>query len=315
VTNSVSGTTISTLVLNLMSAINADARLQGPEGVAAEDWFDGDAYTGQSLSTFNLRALSPGWNASQIQSVLSGSPRLYLSPEDSQPLNDYLSDLQPRAHLYLTCGASAFSMTFPFDTTAQADGFHELTAVLYEGSNVRTQRRVAQTVQIQNRALSAIFSTPFTGSNVAVEATLPFTITASSADVSSIELFSTGGSLGNVLGQSNAAFSVVGSNLEVGLHPFYAIVTAANGDRYRTETKWLRLVGAEPPILIRLTQVTPPVIAWPATPGRRYEILAAADLGAPFQVTASITPANTAASWTETNPFSPSRFYRVQTQY
>ena len=38
-----------------------------------------------------------------------------------------------------------------------------------------------------------------------------------------------GGSLASALNQTNATFAVPGVNLGVGLHPFYAIVTAANG--------------------------------------------------------------------------------------
>jgi hypothetical protein len=314
VTNTLEGTTVSMLVHDLMSAINADSRLQGPDGVVAQDWFNGDAY-GQGLSIFNLCALSPGLDASQILSVLSGSADLYISPTDSQPLNDYLSDLQPRAHLYVTDGASNFPLTFGFDSTAQPDGVHELTAVIYEGSNVRTQRRVAQTVRIQNTGLSAILSTPFSGSNVAVEATLPFSVSANTGAVASIELFSTGGSLGMVAGQSNATFSIAGPSLDLGLHPFYAIVTATNGVRYRTATLWIRLVGASSPFTLSLINLPPPLLSWPAIAGRAYDILAATDLGTAFQITASVTSTNSWGSWAETNPIARARFYRVQTHF
>ena len=315
VTNTIAGTTVSSLVFDLMSVLNADSRLQGPDGVVAQDWFNGDAYLDQPLATFNLCALSPGLDASQILSTLSASTNLDVTPGDSQPLNDYLSDLQPRAHLYVTAGTTHLALTFGFDTTAQADGVHELTAVIYEGSNVRTQRRVAQSVRIQNTALSAVFSTPFSGSNVAVEATLPFTVTANTSAVASIEWFSTGGSLGVVTGQSNATFAVAGQNLGLGLHPFYAMVTAAGGARYRTETRWIRLVGAEAPFPLRLTNLWPLILSWPATPGRTYEILAAANLDAAFQAVASVTPTNSWGNWAQSNPPPSELFYRVRTQY
>ncbi|MGO9203984.1 MAG: TIGR03790 family protein [Limisphaerales bacterium] len=311
-TNTVAGATVSSLVSDLMAAINADSQLGGADGVAAGDWFNGDAY-GLNLSAFNLYALAPGWAAAQILTVLSGSTNLYVTPTDSQPLTDNLSDLQPRTHLYITSGAAAFQLTFPFDTTAQADGFHELTALIYEGSNVRVQGRAAQTVRIQNTALSAVLSTLFGASNVAAEATIPFSVVANTNHIASIELFSTGGSLGVVTGQSSASFSVAGPSLDVGLHPFYAVVTAANGARYRTETKWIRLVGPEAPFPVLLINAPPPTLTWPATAGRAYDILAASNLTNALQLTASVTPTNASGSWADTNPPSTMRFYRIRT--
>jgi hypothetical protein len=43
-----------------------------------------------------------------------------------QALNQNVSDLQPRNHLYLTAGVTNLSLTFPLDTTALSDGSHEL---------------------------------------------------------------------------------------------------------------------------------------------------------------------------------------------
>lgn len=313
VTNTVNGATISSFVYNLMGVINADSRLQGADGAVAEDWFNGDRYLGVSLSQFNLRALSSGWEASGIQTSLSGSPDLAITPSDRQPLNDQLADLQPRAHLYLTQGTYALPLTFAFDTTGLPDGFHELTAVIYEGSNVRVQRRAAQTVQIQNTLLAAVFSTPFSGSNLAVEATVSFSVSANTNAIASIELFSTGGSLGVLTAQSSARFSVAGTNLEVGLHPFYALVTAADGSRYRTETKWIRLVGTDSPFPVSVTHPPSLTLTWPATAGRTYDVLTTPQLGANFQFATSVTPTNGTGSWVETYPLSSNRWYRVRT--
>ena len=313
VTNNTRGTTVSLLVSNLVSVINADPRLQTPDGVVAEDWFNGDFYLTPTFSQFNIRALSPGWAAAQVHTVLSCSTNLFVAPGDSQPLEDYVSDLQPRAHLYITSGVTNLPLTFAFDTTTQSDGFHELTVVIYEGSNVRTQKRLAQSVTIQNTPLSATLTAAFGSTNVAVEATVPLSITANTNAIASIELFSTGGSLGVVSNQPTATFSVPGASLEVGLHPFYAILTAPNGTRFRTATQWIRFVGPEPPFRISLTTTHPPRLAWPATAGRNYDILAAPNLGAVFQLSASLVPTNANGGWTETNPPSTTRFYRIRT--
>ena len=98
----------------------------------------------------------------------------------------------------------------------------------------------------------------------------------------------------------------------VGLHPFYAIVTGTNGKQYRTETKWIRLVGTELPFTISIT-APPPSLSWPGTVGRRYDILSATNLTDAFQLRDSIILSNSAAQWVDTNSIAPQRFYRIQT--
>ena len=142
---------------------------------------------------------------------MSSSADLSLFPSTAVKLDENLSDLQPRAQLYITAGVTNLPLTFAFNTTTQADGFHELTAVAYEGSHVRTQKRVAQDFQIQNSSLSAAFTVLVGDTNSAVEATLQFSVIANTNNISKIELFSTGASLGSVLNQSNAVFSVAGT--------------------------------------------------------------------------------------------------------
>lgn len=141
---------------------------------------------------------------------------------------------------------------------------------------------------------------------------LPFSVVASSTNVATIELFSTGGSLGVVTNQSSASFAVPGTNLDVGLHPFYALVTASNGNRYRTETKWIRLLGPDAPFSVSIT-APPPRLAWPATAGRSYEILSAPDPASLFQPVASVTPTTPFGVWTVTNTIGTQLFYRVRT--
>jgi hypothetical protein len=115
-----------------------------------------------------------------------------------------------------------------------------------------------------------------------------------------------------VTGQSNAVFSVAGTNLDIGLHSFYAVVTASSGKQYRTETKWVRLIGPDSPFRISLASPAP-VLSWPATAGRSYDILTATNISNLFQLSATLTPSNGTAQWTDTNPPAPKRFYRVRT--
>ena len=89
-------------------------------------------------------------------------------------------------------------------------------------------------------------------------------------------------------------------------------VTAAGGKQYRTETKWLQLVGPDAPFPLSIA-APPPRLTWPATAGRTYDILSSTNLAAGFQPGATLTPSNSAAQWLDTNAAEPLRFYRVRT--
>lgn len=309
-TNSAGNLTVTQLAQQLLDAINATGGLQGADGLTAEDLLT-DVPSPYPLP-FNFLANSPGWNQAQIQASLTASPELSVSPAGPVALDLNVSDLQPRNHLYVTAGVTNLPLTFPFNTVTQADGFHELTFVAYEGSHVRTQARLVQSLQISNSPLAATLTALVGGSNTALEATLQFAVVVNTNNISKIELFSTGGSLGSVLSQNSATFSVAGSYLGIGLHPFYSIVTANTGRQYRTATQWIRIIGADSPFPLSLTK-PPPTLTWPAAAGRSYDILSTTNLGFSFQPYATTTPSNSLARWPDTNPPVPRRFYRVRT--
>ena len=310
VTNASPGTNTSGLTGQLVNAINNNGTLQAADGLVAEDFFPYDGY-GLPYAEFNLRARTAGWQASQIQAVLSGSPGLVVNPGGTQTLDQNLSDLQPRNHLYVTAGVTNLSFTFPLDTTALADGSHELTAVVYEGSHVRTQARVTQSVRVQNTLLNASFTTLAGAANTVLDFTLLFSVAANTNTISTIELFTTGGSVGVVSNLSSATFAVAATNLGVGLHPFYAVVTRSDGKQYRTGTEWIRIGGSEPPFGLTIT-APPPIIGWPATAGRLYEVLSATNVKDTFQLRGAVTPSNSPGLWIDTITGVPQQFYRVR---
>jgi hypothetical protein len=200
---------------------------------------------------------------------------------------------------------------FPLDTTMLSDGSHELTAVVYEGSHVRTQARVTQSVRVQNTPLNATFTALAGAPNTVLDFTLLFSVAANTNTIFTIELFTTGGSVGVVSNLSSATFAVAATNLGVGLHPFYAVITRSDGKQYRTGTEWIRIGGSEPPFGLTIT-APPPTIAWPATAGRLYQVLNATNITDPFQLRATVTPSNIAGLWIETITGMPQQFYRVR---
>ena len=244
------------------------------------DFYDYDAVGVQ----FFVYANSPGWPASQILAMWTTSANLQATPAGTDPLADNVNDLRPKNHLYVSSGANSLAVNYPCDTTQMADGWHQLTAVGYEGTSVATQTRVTRTVQVTNTSLSATLAALPTGTNAALGQSLQFTVTANTTNMARIELFSTGGSQGVVSNQAAAVFAVSASYLGLGLHPFYAVVTDQAGHRYQTSTAWYDII---PVITLTLTY-SPPMIAWPALPYRQYVLLFTTNLATGFQTVATV---------------------------
>lgn len=235
-TNQIVGASPATVLSNLVSLINATPALQGTDGVVAEDFTPGTFGT----PTVNLVARSAGLKAAQVKIAFTSSGSLVGNPGTATALDGNLTDLQPRNHLYVTTGAARLAATFPLTTSSLPDGYHELTAVAYEGSHVRTQTRVTLPVRIQNAALTATLNLVDLTATNSVSGSYQIQVTANPSSISSITLYSTGGALGSVANQSSPTFPVAGATMRAGLHPFYAVVQNTAGQRYRTETRWVR---------------------------------------------------------------------------
>lgn len=295
---------------SFLNAINTNATLSGADGVVAEDLVIGQTSGGDPVAQFNLRSRSVGWKEAQIQAQVTGS--FSINPATTDQLEDNLNDLRPRNHLYVTAGLTNLNVTFPFNTTTNADGYHELTVVAYEGSHVRTQSRISRRVRIENDQWTATLTSLVGQTNVALEAGLKFVVTAHTNNIMSLELFSTGGVLASATSVTNALFTPPASFLGLGRHPFYAVVTRSGGKRYRTETLWLNIVGADSPFTVTAVDATPTLI-WPATPGRSYSILSATNVTDSYTLRGGVVPTNSTGFWAETNNAAGQRFYQVRT--
>lgn len=318
-TNQTPGSALNDFAKLFFAAINTNAGLTAADGLVVENinMHEDEPYRtfvygpNDHSGEFSLRARSPGWPESQIQVAFSGSSAFTILDAGTNRLDENINDLYPRNHLYVTAGLTNLVFSFGFNTLTQADGFHELTAVAYEGSHVRTQKRVSQSVRIQNSSLSAVFNCLLCDTNTALEATLQFSVAANTNTIAHIELFSTGGSWGVVSNQSTATFSLAATNLGQGLHPFYALVLRNDSQQYRTETKWIRITSNDAPFPLAVAGSEPEII-WPATAGRRYEVLSATNVADAFVLRDSVLPTNSPGRWTETNSTAPQRFYRVR---
>ena len=306
VTNTSGGDTVGTLVQNLVNLINATPALQSADGVLAADFADYESPP--PTAQFFLYARTPGLLAAQIMVTLTTTADFLTTSTNAGPLADNLSDLWPRNHLYLSSGLGSLPVNATGDTTPWPDGWHQLTAVAYEGTSVRTQTRVGRRVQIQNTGLTATLTVLPPGTNLTLNQPLQFAVTASPTNLARVELFGTGGSLGFVTNQPAAGFSVNPANLGVGRHPFYALVTDQAGDRYQTATVWLNLV---PPITLTLGG-EPPLLAWPAAHGCRYSVGFTTNLTAGFQTVATLTATNYSGIQWPVTLAGLAGFYQVQ---
>ena len=247
VTNSSPPVTAPELTRQLLALLNAMPALQDFDGVSAEDTYRSGSTGLQCL----LFARSPGWPAAQIQISLQASTNLVVSPTGIQRFEENLADLRPRNHLYITAGATNLSFSFSLDTAALTDGWHEVAAVAYEGSHVRTQTRATQSIRVNNTPLAVTFVSSAPQGLAALGDTLDFAVVANTNAIARVELFSTGGALGVVSNQPTANFAFAATNLGPGLHPFYAVVVDSFGNRYRTQTQFIRIsVNPRPPIAV-----------------------------------------------------------------
>ena len=234
-TNQTVGVHYTNLVAQIVSMINTNPLLQSADGVIAEDFSVG------TISTFFLRARSPGHAAAGVYVSATRKPAGMSVLPSYGTLRVNIADLQPRNHLYLTAGAYNLTPTFPLDTTTLPDGYHELTAVAYEGSSVRTQTRTTVPVRIQNNSLTATLALLNLTNNASAQGSYEIQVAANTNNIISITLFTTGGAMATATNVSDVIFPVYGTNLWEGLHPFYALIEAASGEKYRTRTEWIQL--------------------------------------------------------------------------
>jgi len=235
VTNQSGLASLRSFVQLFAEALNNRADLTGLDGLVAEDVVDGNF----GAVDINLRARSIGREAAAIQVTFSASSNLNLYGSGTFLLDGNIADLRPRNHLFVGAGRPAVALTFPLDTTQLTDGYHELTAVAYEGTSVHTQTRRSVNVVVSNTPLFAQLSVPT--NSVMVTNAFNVSVTANTNSDSRILLYTTGGFLQGVTNQPTAIFSVAGQPLAAGEHPFYAVVITTNGLQYRTETRRVTL--------------------------------------------------------------------------
>lgn len=307
------GATLKSVAAGLAAVINQTPNViqTGVRGTAVGDRIRlraiSAATAGATLTT--TVAAAPG-TAPALTTFLTAARGDFLDSvaEESDP-----NDQAARNHVYLSAGATNLVFSFPLDTTLLDDGFHELTAVAYEGTHVRSQTHATLPVWVRNTPLDATLTLLGADARVAVETNFLVQVTANTNTVTLIELFATGGRLAAATNQSSATFTVSAAFLGPGRHPLYARVTAPVG-RFRTTNAVVRVTGRETEITAHLTSLSPPTVAWPGVTGRRYQILSADAADAGYVLRDTVTASNSVWNlWSDPEPATllTQRFYRV----
>jgi hypothetical protein len=91
------------------------------------------------------------------------------------------------------------------------------------------------------------------------------------------------------------------------LHPFYALVTDALGQRYQTDRINIRILPS-----IQLSISGPPfVLTWPAVPGISYDVFSSSNLVTGFQKAATVISPGLKAQWPVPAQSSNPNFFKV----
>ncbi|MGA4644506.1 TIGR03790 family protein [Limisphaera sp. 4302-co] len=312
--NNPAETNTAGLVAALVHAVNQHPELQGPDGVVAEDY---DSEWDGSAAAFALRTRMPGWaDAAAWSASLTATGAVTVEPAGTHTLEENLSDLQPRNHVYLAAGVTNLMLEFAWDTTAEADGWHECVAVAYEGTHVATQGHLRRWLRVDNSGRKADLIPLVAGPLTRLETTLRWRVTVESGPAARVELRSTGGTWGAQTNVTSAEFTVSGPELGAGLHPFAALIIWPDGTRYQTEVHWVRLIPDDAPAgPLRVAIEGPPWrLRWPAVVGRTYAVWSTERLDLPFQLRGSWPATNSPMEWLEPDPAAGARFYRVSEQ-
>ncbi len=308
VTNQAPPVDTGKLALRLLNQINTSPSLQGADGVSAED-----VYTpSDRVVSFILYARSLGLAAARLRCEWELPSHITVDPSTPQNMDENAPDLSPRNHLSLTVGCTNLAVAFPFDTSGYPDGLHELTAVAYEGSSLRTQTRATTVARIRNSTLEATLRCSLDSPVVAVGTTLPFEVVPNRPAIERIDLFGTGGWLASVTNAATASFALPGTEFGPGRHVFHALVVASDGARYRTDPCEIRLIDQEIPIRVAISS-RPLALSWPTTSGRTYDVLSGQTADTVGHLEATVSASDTGTTvWVIPEPSLTTRFYRIR---
>lgn len=197
-TNSViaaGGETASTVMTQLIALINADATLQGADGVAAKHYDQKSSVDAECA--LDARAPGPqGYDLFVDFRVTRAFPASGFITNDSfsDRFNDNADVLRARGTIFLSAGQEILAASRALDTTNLPDGPHELQVVAYEGSAIKTQGRASAPFIVDNNSITCAVVSPLSGQNFSrgVAITTQVAAATSIGSITQVQFFAEG---------------------------------------------------------------------------------------------------------------------------
>ena len=147
--------TANTLLGQLTSNVNADSFLQGSDGCEMKWVYNGAAYLVARTNTWE------GANLHVNYQLIKQPGSTLVGPPFSDYFNDNEDVTTAHATVFISCGSTGvLAGNYSLQTTNYADGPHELTAICYEGTAVRTISSTSVLFYITNNTVSCMITNP-----------------------------------------------------------------------------------------------------------------------------------------------------------
>ncbi len=152
--------TALSLLTNLAIAVNGDTNLEDASGCDMT-WVAYNANIDQYEGYFRSRTNTWEGENLVLAYAVSNQPGSTLTgPGFTDNFNDNSNVLAARAMIFLSEGLDTLDSPYDLNTAALADGPHELTAVAYEGTAVRSQGRAIIPFVVDNNSAACAITNP-----------------------------------------------------------------------------------------------------------------------------------------------------------
>jgi len=235
------GDTVSSLISDLMTEINANTNLQTVTGCEAKY----KKNSGSSYSECWLVARTNTYAGTDLyvdfQVIPTGGSSL-ANTSFSDYFDDNADDMKGKAMVFLGCGKTNLSDSFMFNTTQYADGPHVVHAVAREGTAVGSFSSKSVEFYIRNTDISCTITSPVNMANLATGTTFSVYVNSTSASttITGLQLFAGA----NLVGETNAAtatFSLQADTFGPGIIHVQAKALATNGTAALSELLEIRI--------------------------------------------------------------------------
>ena len=220
-----------TLMNQLAAVVGSNILLQSSTGCELTWLYNGPTWGDPVKACFVARTNTwQGHNLYVTYSVITQLTSNLQGPGFSDNFNDNSDVLSARATLFLAEGFTNLVASYSLDTTTLADGPHELTAVGYEGSAVRTQGRMTLPFVVDNHAAACAITSPPSASTFLLGETITAQVFAVAGGTVTSVSFYAEGKLAAVTGSAPFVFSLETTNYGVGRLDLQAGAAATNGE-------------------------------------------------------------------------------------